>query len=74
MIPNPQNISFNQWGAILIEELSVYNIANVPSEDLWISWAQSVVDNPDLESQGLPRPEVFSDWRGWASRICQALQ
>lgn len=67
--PLPQNISFQRWASMVSEELSQYNIGIPTSEDAWLSWALGLYEISELEAEGLPNPNGFSDWRSWAERL-----
>jgi hypothetical protein len=72
--PLPIEIDFIRWASVITEELSQYNIGIPTSEDTWLSWALQVYEVLDLEAEGMPNPNGFSEWRSWAERLSDIAQ
>jgi len=72
--PNPYGLPFERWASIVNEELSLYNISMPVSENAWAFWATKICEILDLSAEGMPSPEMYSDWRGWAEKLTEIAQ
>jgi hypothetical protein len=69
VVPNPQYVDWDRWAETLIG----YNdpLQNQLSLDLdWPDFAARLA----LIFPATPHPELFEDWRDWATALLQTLQ
>jgi hypothetical protein len=73
-LPDPQGISFNDWGARVTEEFAQYGVPVPFAEDRWKDWACSLFHVDSLVRRGIPAPDGFNDWRLWAQRFLESVR
>ncbi len=67
VIPRPQGLKFQQWGALVAEQLAAYGIGAPADEKQWREWGASLLHEPVL---GLaPSPTGFTSWEDWAQNF-----
>jgi len=73
ILPNPYGVPFERFASVLVEQLSLYNVAQSPTVDNWKDWAAAILREPSMELQGLPDPRYFPTWQSWAARVHERL-
>lgn len=74
VLGHPLGTTFYDWSAILGEQMAQYNVPNPVEEGLWQTWATAFCSIPDVQERGLPDPQLFTDWRGWAMASIPLLE
>jgi hypothetical protein len=70
-LPQPQGLKFQQWGALVAEQLAAFGISAPDSDEAWQTWASSLNYVPELAV--IPDPAGFNDWETWACRVLETL-
>lgn len=73
-LPEPDGISFDDWGARVTEEFAQCGVPVPFNESLWRDWACSLFYVSTLTSKGIPSPDGFPDWRSWARRFLECVR
>lgn len=68
----PIGIGVSDWFDSTTLDLVQYGVLPRYSGD-WKEVAALWLQNPNITSKQVPRPEPFDDWREWASRFNQAI-
>lgn len=70
----PVVINFYNWACSLLIDFSQQEIPIPPRDEAkWKEWAQRVYARNIFSNDNIPNPSLFSDWRTWAMRVCQAI-
>ena len=73
MMTLPVGISYADWFSQLrLDRPELSSISNRPDESNWIGDVELLLRDPICSTLNVPRPEHFSDWRGWAERFVQS--
>ena len=69
LFPVPTGLKFEQWGAIVAEQLAPFGVSAPLDEDSWKTWVCALHQVPDLVSMNIPTPDGFQSWDAWAEQF-----
>jgi len=62
-----------EWADSIIPYVSQFDNIGKLLDDDWQKWGVSLLQPLSLDGSFLPDPYGFTDWREWATRLCEEL-
>lgn len=72
--PDPYGLKFEQWGAVVAEQLAAYGISAPMDETGWKTWVSALFEVPQLVSMNIPRADGFDSWSAWAEHFIGSVR
>ena len=70
---DPRYHSFVSWASLLVEQFAS-NQLEIPTElTNWKQWGEGLAAISVFSSQGVPSPELYSDWVDWAFALINSM-
>lgn len=73
LLPEPYQLQFAPWGALVAEQLAVHSVRPPTDEVDWQTWARELANAPELVAKNVPLPDGYPDWRLWAHQLIECL-
>jgi len=73
-LPEPAGLTFQQWGAVVAEQLAQYGVLPPYNNDSWKTWVCALFYVPELVAMSIPSAEGFDDWTPWAEQFIGAVR
>ena len=72
--PEPYGLKFEDWGAIVAEQLAGYGISAPINEDSWKTWVAALFEVPQLVAMNIPQSDGFNSWSDWANQFIGSVR
>lgn len=70
---DPRYHSFVSWASLLVEQFAS-NQLEIPTEMTdWKRWGESLAAIDVFSSQGIPSPELYTNWADWAFALINSM-
>jgi hypothetical protein len=66
---DPRYHTFESWSALMCEAYSDQGLPIEADESKWLDWADSFIDQTDLDKEGLVAPRAYLTWDAWATAL-----
>ena len=74
IVPSPEGLKFEEWGALLAEQLARYGVSAPLSDSGWRTWVCALFQVPELVSMNIPGPDGFENWQDWAKQFIGSVR
>jgi len=65
--------SFESWSSLMVEAYAGQQLAIGIPENQWKDWATGLMAIDIFQTEALPSPNLFNDWRDWVDAIRNAV-
>jgi hypothetical protein len=65
--------SFESWSSLMVEGYAGQQLAIGIAEENWKDWATGLMAIDIFQTEALPSPLLFNDWRDWVDSIRNAV-
>ena len=72
--PSPEGLAFQQWGAIIAEQLAASGVPAPYNEESWKTWVSALFYVPELVAKNIPSADRFDTWQAWAEQFIGAVR
>lgn len=73
-LPEPAGMQFEQWGAVVAEQLAAYGVSAPYNSDSWKTWVCALFYVPELVAMNIPSAEGFESWEPWAAQFIGSVR
>lgn len=73
LIPDPRYLSFEDWGAQLLVNVTQEPLAPPPTVEAWQGWAAYLCQTSALSVYPVPDPYQFGTWDSWAVALLRSV-
>lgn len=73
-LPEPAGMHFEQWGAVVAEQLAQYGVSTPYNSDSWKTWVCALFYVPELVAMNIPSAEGFETWESWAEQFIGSVR
>lgn len=72
-IPQPEGLTFPEWGARVAEQLAQYGVLAPLEDEDWKGWVCALFYVQPLNTANIPEPGTFTTWQDWTHRFIDCL-